>query len=90
MTQRKSRALYVHEVAEILRQKYQDYSHHNKRNPLDELLFIICSVKRSEIVYLRAFRTLKQAFPRFEDLVKASTKKLVSRVSWGGLQKRSY
>lgn len=82
----RSRAPHVHQIAEILSNKYQDFNHYNRKNPLDELLFILCSVKRSETVYLRAFRSLKQAFPRFEDLAKASKKNLVSKVSWGGLQ----
>ena len=77
---------HVHQIAEILSNRYQDFNHHNRKNPLDELLLIICSVKRSEMVYLRAFKSLKQAFPRFEDLAKASQKELVSKVSWGGLQ----
>lgn len=79
-------APHVHKIAEILTCKYQDFRHRNKKNPLDELLFILCSVKRSEKVYLRAFASLKQAFPSFEELAKASHKELVSRVAWGGLQ----
>lgn len=81
-----SNAPYVYNIAEILSNRYQNFNHYNRKNPLDELLFIICSVKRSKIVYLRAFRSLKQAFPSFKDLAKASTKELVSKVSWGGLQ----
>lgn len=83
---KKGQAPHVHQIAEILSNRYQDFNHYNRKKPLDELLFILCSVKRSEIVYLRAFRSLKQAFPRFEDLAKASKKELVSKVSWGGLQ----
>ena len=83
---KQSCAPHVHQIAEILSNRYQDFNHYNRKNPLDELLFILCSVKRSETVYLRAFRSLKQAFPSFRDLAKASTKGLVSKVSWGGLQ----
>ncbi len=83
---KRSCAPHVHQIAEILSNRYQDFNHYNRKNPLDELLFILCSVKRSEAIYLRAFRSLKEVFPRFEDLAKASTKELVSKVSWGGLQ----
>lgn len=83
---KRSYAPHVYKIAEILSNRYQNFNHYNRKNPLDELLFILCSVKRSEIVYLRAFRSLKQAFPSFEDLTKASKKNLVSKVSWGGLQ----
>ncbi len=83
---KRSYAPHVYKIAEILSNRYQNFNHYNRKNPLDELLFILCSVKRSETVYLRAFKSLKQAFPSFEDLSKASDKELVSRVSWGGLQ----
>jgi len=73
-------------ISKKLKKRYSDFNHHNKKNPLDELLFILCSVKRSEKVYLRAFRSLKQAFPSFGDLAKASKKELVRKVAWGGLQ----
>ncbi len=79
-------APHVYKIAEILSTEYHDFNHYNKRNPLDELLFIICSIKRTEKVYLRAFRSLKRAFPRFENLAKATTKELVNKVDWGGLQ----
>lgn len=81
-----STAPYVKDIAIILRKEYQDFSHYNKSNPLDELLFIICSVKRSENVYLRAFKSLKQAFPTFQTLAKASTRDILKKVEWGGLQ----
>lgn len=83
---KRTHAPYVYEVAEALNDTYQDFHHFNKKNPLDELLFILCSVKRSEKVYLLAFRSLKQAFPKFKDLAEASISSLVSEVSWGGLQ----
>ncbi len=79
-------APYVKDIATILRNEYQDFSHYNKSNPLDELLFIICSVKRSENVYLRAFKSLKQSFPTFQTLAKASTHDILKKVEWGGLQ----
>jgi endonuclease III len=83
---KRSYAPYVYDIAEALSNKFHDFHHFNKKNPLDELLFILCSVKRSEKVYLRAYRSLKQAFPKFQDLSDASISRLVSEVSWGGLQ----
>lgn len=76
----------MYEVAAILSKRYRDFNHYNRKNPLDELLFILCSVKRTEKVYLRAYRSLKKAFPRFEDLAEAKTKDLIKKVEWGGLQ----
>lgn len=83
---KRSHAPYVYDIAEALSDKFHDFHHFNKKNPLEELLFILCSVKRSEKVYLRAYRSLKQAFPKFQDLSEASISRLVSEVSWGGLQ----
>jgi endonuclease III len=76
----------IRKVALALKREYKDFAHHNKKNPLDELFFILCSVKRSEKVYLEAFKSLKQAFPRYELLATASVKKISRTVSWGGLQ----
>lgn len=80
---------YLDEIAPIakeLKRRYKDFRHHNRVNPLDELLFILCSVKRSEKVYLRAFRSLKQAFPSYKKLNQASVKDIAKLILWGGLQ----
>ena len=75
-------------IATELKKRYKDFNHHNKANPLDELFFILCSVKRGEKVYLRAFKSLKQAFPTFHKLSQASERELTRRIEWGGLQNR--
>ena len=76
----------IKKVALVLKKEYKDFAHHNKKNPLDELFFILCSVKRSEKVYSEAFKSLKRNFPRYELLATASTNKISRAVSWGGLQ----
>ena len=73
-------------IARELRKRYRNFSHYNRKNPLDELLLILCSVKRGEKVYLRAFKSLKLAFPTFEKLNQASFKELIKQIEWGGLQ----
>ena len=73
-------------IARDLKKKYEDFYHYNKKNPLDELLLILCSVKRGEKVYLRAYKSLKRAFPTFEKLNQASVKELTKKIEWGGLQ----
>ncbi len=83
---KRSHAPHVYKIARILSDSYQNFSHHNKKNPLDELFFILCSVKRSEKVYLEAFKSLKRNFPRFELLATAPVKKISRAVAWGGLQ----
>lgn len=73
-------------IARELRKSYKDFGHYNRKNPLDELLLILCSVKRGEKVYLRAFKSLKRACPTFEKLNQASVKELTKQIEWGGLQ----
>ncbi len=73
-------------IARELRKRYKNFCHYNRKNPLDELLLILCSVKRGEKVYLRAFKSLKQAYPTFEKLNQASVKELTKKIEWGGLQ----
>ena len=79
-------AYKVTEVAEALQKKYKDFTHHNKRNPLDELLFIICSIKRSEKVYLSSYRILKKEFPSYQNLLEAPTEKISGILASAGLQ----
>lgn len=76
----------VTEVAKALQRKYKDFPHHNKDNPLDELLFIICSIKRSEKVYLSSFKTLKKAFPSHKALLEAPIEKISDVLTSAGLQ----
>lgn len=76
----------IEEVAFVLKEEYRDFAHDNKKNPLDELFFILCSVRRSEKVYLEAFKSLKQNFPRYELMATSSGKKISRVVCWGGLQ----
>ena len=76
----------VKRVALELKKEYKNFAHHNKKNPLDELFFILCSIKRSEKVYVKAFKSLKRNFPRYDLLAAASTKKISRTIFWGGLQ----
>lgn len=76
----------IEEVARALKKQYNDFAHNNKKNPLDELFFILCSVKRSEKVYLSAYKSLKLNFPRYELLATLSVDEISRIVSWGGLQ----
>jgi len=73
-------------IAEVLRDTYKDFNHHNKKNPLDELIFIICSIKRSEKVYLSSFRTLKREFSSHEKLLEAPIAKMTAIFASAGLQ----
>ncbi len=67
---------------------YGDHAHHNRRNPLDELLFIMCSVLTQEANYRRTHRALRVAFPTCESLAKASASEISAAIAVGGLSGR--
>jgi len=73
-------------VAAKLQKRYGAFHHYNKKNPLDELIFIICSVKRREDRYLLAFRDLKRAFPSYKKLSVASLYRIRAVLTPYGLQ----
>ena len=73
-------------IAAKLKKKYGNATHYNKKDPLDELLFIICSIKRSEKVYLSAFRMLKKRFPSHDKLADVPQKKLRDIIAPFGMQ----
>ena len=73
-------------IAISLKKEYGDFNHYNKMNPLDELVFIICSIKRNEKICLLMFRALKNEFPSYEKMLKASQRKLSKVLSPYGLQ----
>jgi endonuclease III len=76
---------YVYEVAEELRSQYHDFDHNNKKNPLDELLFIICSIKTSDKSYESTYKDLKRAFPTFLMISEAPAEYIAKPLEPGGL-----
>jgi endonuclease III len=78
----------VYEVAGVLRDQYHDFSHYNKSDPFDELLFIICSTKTSEVGYRGTYRALRKRFPRREMLASASSSEIAKVIKTGGLSNK--
>lgn len=58
----------VESVAAALSHRYDDFQHFNRRDPLEELVFIFCSTQTDEKKYLATFERLLAAFPSIEDL----------------------
>lgn len=75
----------IAEVARALRKIYSDFSHYNRRNPLEELLFIMCSVQTQESNYRRTFQSLRRRFPRMEMLARATAGEIAAPLRSGGL-----
>lgn len=78
----------IEDVASALRAEYMDFDHFNLADPVDELLFIICSQKTAEITYRDTFRKLRAAFPTNDSLCRASEQELVAVLKRSGLANR--
>jgi len=75
-------------VCELLRARYRDWDHHNRSNPLDELLFILCSTRTQENGYRGTYSALKQEFPTFMALAEAPARYIAKPLKAGGLQRQ--
>lgn len=72
-------------AASLLKRRYGDFAHYNRKNPFEELLFIICSVQTDEKKYRETFKALQRTFPRFTDLGKATATVIAKPLKPGGL-----
>lgn len=75
----------VYQVAETLKESYKDFAHHNKKNPLNELIFILCTVKTTHRNYTAIYRALKQKIPTFTMLHATSVEAVAEVIKEGGL-----
>lgn len=78
----------VCDIARLLADRYHDFSHHNKKNPLAEALFIICSIQTNANGYHATYRALRQAYSSFSALACASQKEIEQIIVRGGLSKQ--
>ncbi|MEW8232442.1 MAG: hypothetical protein AB2745_19125 [Candidatus Thiodiazotropha endolucinida] len=76
------------EIARALNMRYHDWDHYNRKNPLDELLFILCSIQTNEDLYRDTFNALRQTYPTFESIANAPDKDIATTISNGGLSKQ--
>ncbi len=72
-------------VAAALKKRYCDFNHYNLKEPLDELLFIICSTKTGEASYRSTFRSLKETFPSHLQIAEAPAEYIARPIVSGGL-----
>ena len=77
--------LSVWDIAAALKKRYRDFNHYNLKNPLDELLFIICSTKTGEASYRSTFRSLKETFPTHLRIAEAPAEYIARPIVSGGL-----
>ena len=75
----------IRDVAAALKNRYCDFNHYNLKDPLDELLFIICSTKTGEASYRSTFRSLKETFPTHYKIAEAPAEYIARPIVSGGL-----
>lgn len=75
----------VGQAARMLREAYADFAHYNRRNPFEELVFILCSVQTQEANYRRTFRALRMRFRTFAGLARADASEIAKPLLSGGL-----
>ncbi len=75
----------VWDVAAALKNRYRDFNHYNLKDPLDELLFIICSTKTGEASYRSTYRSLKETFPTHYQIAEAPAEYIARPIISGGL-----
>lgn len=78
----------VARVAGCLDAAYGSPRLQNPTNPLDDLIFIICSTLTHEANYTRTYRNLKRAYPTFSLLAAATEDEIASAIKDGGLSRR--
>lgn len=78
----------IEAVAAALRKRYRDHSHYNRRNPLEELLYILCSTKTQETSYRGTYAALRQEFPTFTKLAEAPAEYIAKPLVPGGLYRQ--
>lgn len=72
-------------ASRLLRRQYRSPRHHNKRDPLDELVFILLSGKTKERSYLRTYDALRQRFADWFDILGSPIGTVASTIHEGGL-----
>jgi len=71
-----------------LQRVYGSPRHHNKRDPLEELLFIVLSLQTDEAKYLQTYRSLKTRFATRRALREAAPSEIAESIVAGGLAMR--
>jgi endonuclease III len=78
-------APHVEQIASALTDRYHDHAHGNKADPLDELIYITCSVQTAEKGYLRTYSALHDSFPSAARLAEAPADAIAAPLQPGGL-----
>jgi endonuclease-3 len=75
-------------IADVLQGFMGDYKWRRRRNPLDQLIATILSQNTSDLNSGRAYRSLRERFPKWEDILAADVKDIADAIRAGGLADR--
>jgi endonuclease III len=75
-------------VCDLLEQEYHSPRLYNKSDPMDELLFIILSLRTDERVYLRVYETFKDRYPHWADVYPDCEDNIAEALRGCGLEKQ--
>lgn len=67
---------------------YGSDRHGNRRNPLEELVFIILSAQTESYLYIQTFKNLRRRFPTWNSLVTADESEIEAVIHHGGLAQK--
>jgi endonuclease III len=79
--------LPIRKICKALEFAYHNPRHGNKRNPLDELIYIILSTRTQDASFRSIFQELKRSFPSWNRLDGRNPRKLQAVLAPGGLGK---
>lgn len=77
----------IRTAASILEQQYRTPRLGNKRNPVSELVFIILSARTHGRNHEATYRALRRAFPTWEEVRDAGTRRVSEVIRYGGLSR---
>jgi endonuclease III len=72
-------------ASRLLKRQHHSPRHHNKSDPLDELVFILLSAKTTERSYLRTYDALRRRFANWFDVLGSPIGTVASTIHEGGL-----
>lgn len=75
-------------VAERVRERFGVPTLGNKKNPLDELIYIVLSSRTPPASYQAAYQTIRRAFASWELLADATIEEITEAIAVGGLQRK--
>jgi endonuclease III len=75
----------LRQVERRLRASYGQPLHHNPKDPLDDLVFVVLSRMTQEVKYLRTYRALREAMPSWGMVMDAPTDEIEDLLQDAGL-----